>query len=134
MSVCGSYAILILSLHRQEAALRKMTNDARIRISQQFKDLNTDTDIFLPKVRKLRPDGASLSDVYRSKREDMWGKIVREQYREDEIMNKQKQKQKEIADSTYGTKLKEQIDLKHQLEANQQHQGDFMVTAKGGTV
>lgn len=111
-----------------------MTNDARIRISQQFKDLNTDTDIFLPKVRKLRPDGASLADVYRSKREDMWGKIVREQYREEEIMNKQKQKEKEIADSTYGAKLKAQIDLKHQLEANQHHQGDFMVTAQGGTV
>jgi hypothetical protein len=111
-----------------------MTNDARIRIAQQSNVLDTGADIFLPKVRKLRPDGASLRDVYRSKREDVWGKIVREQFHEEEVSNQKKQREKELADSTYGAKLKEQIALKRQMEAHQHHQGDFMVTAKGGTV
>jgi hypothetical protein len=30
----------------------------------------------MPKVEKLRPDGASLADVYHSKQEDTWAKIL----------------------------------------------------------
>jgi hypothetical protein len=111
-----------------------MTNEARIQITKQFKDLSTDTDIFLPKVRKLRPDGASLAEVYRSKQQDMWGKIAREQLHEEEEANQKKHRAKELSDSTYGVRLKEQIQHKQQMEANQQHHGDFMVNAKGGSV
>jgi hypothetical protein len=112
-----------------------MTNEARIHITKQFKDLSTDdTDIFLPKVRKLRPDGASLAEVYRSKQQDVWGKIAREQLHEEEENNQKKHRAKELADSTYGARLREQIQQKHLMEANQHHHGDFMVNAKGGTV
>lgn len=111
-----------------------MTNEARIKISKQYGDLNTDTDIFLPKVRKLRPDGASLGDVYRSKKEDVWGKILREQLHEEEQKNLEKVKQKELMDATYGIKLREQVQYKRQFDASQNHSGDFMVNATGGTV
>eukprot|EP00604_Paraphysomonas_vestita_P000509 CAMPEP_0174826270 /NCGR_PEP_ID=MMETSP1107-20130205/43753_1 /TAXON_ID=36770 /ORGANISM="Paraphysomonas vestita, Strain GFlagA" /LENGTH=191 /DNA_ID=CAMNT_0016059035 /DNA_START=477 /DNA_END=1049 /DNA_ORIENTATION=- len=110
-----------------------MTNDARIKISKQYGDLNTDNDIFLPKVRKLRPDGASLGDVYRSKKEDVWGKILHEQLVEEEQKNYEKLKKKEHMDSVYGIKLKEQIILKRQMDTTQNHSGDFMANATGGT-
>ena len=40
--------------------------------------------IFLPKKTIVRPDGASLMDVYESKQNDLWGKIIQAQYKEDE--------------------------------------------------
>ena len=111
-----------------------MTNDARIKISKEFNDLNSETDIFLPKVRKLRSDGASLSEVYRSKKEDVWGKILHQQLIEEEQKNYEKQRHKEQLDALYGAKLKEQIVNKQHIDASQQHSGDFMVNATGGTV
>ena len=47
------------------------------------RDVNDD-NYFMPKVTKFRPDGASLMDVYQSKREDTWSKIIQSQLREDE--------------------------------------------------
>lgn len=38
---------------------------------------------FMPKRTILRPDGASLIDIYNSKRDDTWGKIIKAQYKED---------------------------------------------------
>jgi hypothetical protein len=59
-----------------------MTIEARAQSLNNPIDI-TDDDIFLPKVRKLRPDGASLSAVYKSKKEDIWGKILQQQLREE---------------------------------------------------
>lgn len=39
----------------------------------------------MPKVTIFRPDGASLLDIYESKKKDTWGKIVKAQYLEDEV-------------------------------------------------
>ena len=36
-------------------------------------------------VTILRPDGASLLDIYESKKKDYWGKIIKAQYLEDEV-------------------------------------------------
>jgi hypothetical protein len=38
---------------------------------------------YMPKVSLLRPDGSSLTDIYSSKREDMWAKIMKAQLAED---------------------------------------------------
>ena len=38
---------------------------------------------FMPKRSILRADGASLYDVYMSKRGDTWGKIIKAQYLEE---------------------------------------------------
>ena len=40
-------------------------------------DLDRD-NIFMPKKTILRPDGASLFDIYKSKKEDSWGELVSE--------------------------------------------------------
>jgi hypothetical protein len=40
-------------------------------------------NFFMPKKKILRADGASLFDVYRSKKDDTWGKIIKAQYLED---------------------------------------------------
>ena len=40
-------------------------------------------NFFMPKKQILRADGASLYDIYRSKKDDTWGKIIRAQYLED---------------------------------------------------
>lgn len=42
-----------------------------------------DINFFMPKKKVLRPDGASLKDVYDSKKADMWGQIIKAQYKED---------------------------------------------------
>ena len=54
-----------------------MTNEALSKTSSS--NLDFDENRFLPKVRKVRPDGATLTDVYRSKKEDIWGKILHQQ-------------------------------------------------------
>ena len=38
---------------------------------------------FMPKVTKLRADGASLHDIYLSKKQDFWGKIIKAQFKEE---------------------------------------------------
>lgn len=42
-----------------------------------------DENYFMPKRKILRPDGATLLDMYESKKKDMWGQIIKAQYRED---------------------------------------------------
>lgn len=69
----------------------------------------SDSDYFIPKVCILRADGASLSDIYRSKQQDTWGKIVKAQYKEEQYMNTLKKKQKEYDNDRFGTLLKQQI-------------------------
>lgn len=42
-----------------------------------------DANYFMPKIQKLRPDGASLTSVYESKKQDLWGQIIKAQVIED---------------------------------------------------
>lgn len=69
------------------AAKRMLTNKTR----QKFQKMGASSEIlkltdrvFLPKKTIVRPDGATLMDVYDSKKEDLWGKIIAAQYKEDE--------------------------------------------------
>merc|ERR1711916_185121 len=69
------------------AAKRMLTNRTR----QKFQKMGASSDVlklsdrvFLPKKTIVRPDGATLMDVYDSKKEDLWGKIIAAQYKEDE--------------------------------------------------
>ncbi len=66
-------------------------------------------NFFMPKKTILRPDGASLLDIYKSKKGDTWGKIIRAQYKEELEMNEIKRLEKERANEEYGIKLKEQL-------------------------
>lgn len=57
----------------------------------------------------MLPNGASLQDIYESKRRDMWGQIIKAQYKEDEL-NKTKNRQKKIeSDHNYGVLLTSQV-------------------------
>ena len=45
---------------------------------------NIDSDsYFMPKVSIPRPDGATLTDIYESKKQDTWGMILKAQIKED---------------------------------------------------
>jgi len=116
-----------------QATVRKMTNEALARTAKQDIRVDDRSDIFLPKVRKVRPDGATLADVYRSKKEDVWGKILREQIAEEERNNIRKRAEKEAADAAYGEKLREQLAIKSHLERTQVFGGDVMANSTGGT-
>eukprot|EP01036_Dinobryon_divergens_P033545 gene33545-43351_t len=59
-----------------------------------------DDNLFMPKVTILRPDGASLLDVYESKKKDYWGRIVKAQYLEDERVQRERELIDEITTST----------------------------------
>mmetsp|Transcript_8792 Transcript_8792/g.14980 ORF Transcript_8792/g.14980 Transcript_8792/m.14980 type:complete len:515 (+) Transcript_8792:68-1612(+) len=116
----------------QEAYIRKMTNEALARASQIDK-ANTDdsVDIFMPKVRKLRPDGASLSQVYESKREDVWGKILKEQIVEEDRVNMEKKIRKDLADANYGKALRQQRRDRDAIDRAYVDRGDVMVKSSG---
>lgn len=88
-------------------------------------------DIFLPKVRKLRPDGASLSQVYESKREDVWGKILKEQILEEDRANMEKKIRKDLADANYGKALRQQRIERDALDRTFVDRGEVMTKSKG---
>jgi hypothetical protein len=85
----------------------------------------------MPKVRKLRPDGATLSQVYESKREDVWGKILKEQILEEEKTNMEKKIRKEMADANYGKALRQQLQERDAIDRSQVDRGDVMAKASG---
>ena len=62
-----------------------MTNEAAANLSNTLSTTSMDLDEnrFLPKVKKVRPDGATLTEVYQSKKEDVWGKILQAQLLEE---------------------------------------------------
>lgn len=66
----------------------------------------------MPKKKILRPDGASLLDVYESKKSDTWGHIIKAQYQEELEQNEIKRRERERANKEYGVRLKEQLDEK----------------------
>lgn len=107
------------SLYRDEAKLRKMTieamNKTRRRGNSTVIGVPDDANYFMPKVQKLRPDGASLLSVYDSKRQDMWGKIIRAQVVEDEQGKREKRKQLEHANHEYSALLTQQVHEKEEV-------------------
>lgn len=50
---------------------------------QEIPEIDMNDNYFMPKKKILRPDGATLLDIYESKKGDTWGKIIRAQYLED---------------------------------------------------
>jgi hypothetical protein len=86
---------------------------------------------YMPKVSLLRPDGSSLTDIYSSKREDMWAKIMKAQLAEEVISysysqlvascndcrccmqeerKRRERKEKLRAHEEFGVLLKQQVD------------------------
>ncbi|CAE7542327.1 unnamed protein product, partial [Symbiodinium microadriaticum] len=117
-----------------EGTLRKMTIEASANLSKTASNsIDFDENRFLPKVKKVRPDGATLTDVYMSKKEDIWGKILREQIIEEDRMNSEKRRNKERADAEYGRLLSEQVVTKDRIDATVVHPGDALMNSKGGT-
>ena len=49
----------------------------------EIPDVEITDNFFMPKKQILRSDGASLSDIYESKRADSWGKILKAQIAEE---------------------------------------------------
>jgi len=98
-------------------------------ILEDLPDIDLDRDnIFMPKKTILRPDGASLFDIYKSKKEDSWGKIIRAQYKEELTENKIKKQQKDEADALYGRLIKKQLHDEHMAaEALKKSNNDFGV-------
>jgi len=67
--------------------LDKKGNDPRLRTDPEglFAELNRE-NYYLPKVVITRPDGATLMDIYNSKKADTWARILKAQIKEDEEM------------------------------------------------
>ena len=82
-------------------------------------------------MRKIRPDGASLSQVYESKKEDVWGKILREQVDEEERHNMEKKIRKDIADAEYGKALRQQRQERDVIDKAFVDRGEVMAKSKG---
>jgi hypothetical protein len=72
--------------------------------------LEAASSMFMPKKKILRSDGASLIDIYESKKQDAWGRIIKAQYLADEEAKREKQRQLDQANQDYGRKLREQLD------------------------
>lgn len=101
-----------------EARLRKMTIEAmektRRRGNSTVIGVPDDANYFMPKVPILRPDGASLQSVYDSKRQDLWGQIIRAQVIEDEEEKIAKRRQQERANEAYADLLARQVHEKEE--------------------
>lgn len=66
-------------------------------------------DFYMPKVVKTMPNGATLMDVYRSKQEDTWSKILKSQLA-DENRRKVAEKIAAVAaNEKYGIQLRDQL-------------------------
>lgn len=52
---------------------------------QGASSIKFDDNFFMPKRSIHRPDGATLTEVYESKLQDTWGRIIKAQYIEDEV-------------------------------------------------
>ena len=67
--------------------LEKKGNDPRLKSDPEslFAELNRE-NYYLPKVTITRPDGATLMDIYNSKRADTWARILKAQIKEEEEM------------------------------------------------
>mmetsp|Transcript_13745 Transcript_13745/g.30307 ORF Transcript_13745/g.30307 Transcript_13745/m.30307 type:complete len:534 (-) Transcript_13745:226-1827(-) len=80
--------------------------------------LEANDNFFMPKREILRSDGASLSDIYNSKRADSWGVILKAQLAEEEREKIRKRTAKNLADKKFGDLLKKQLDDRRQKGAD----------------
>ena len=71
--------------------------------------MGASTNLFMPHKKILRSDGASLIDVYESKKADTWGQIIKAQYLADEEQKKINLQNKHKRDEEYGRKLRDQL-------------------------
>jgi hypothetical protein len=98
------------------AKLRKMTLEAMMKTKKKDRTstigVPSDANYFMPKVEKLRPDGASLQTVYEAKQRDFWGKIIKGQYIEDEHKKREDRMKKEHRNEEYSKRLTEQVNAK----------------------
>ncbi len=58
-------------------------SSGKLETVQEIPEIEMTDNYFMPKKKILRPDGATLLDIYESKKADTWGKIIRAQYLED---------------------------------------------------
>jgi hypothetical protein len=108
---------LIKELARQslteKAELRKIQMNARKALSKktsgQKGTFKFDDAHFIPKRPIRRPDGASLSEVYASKKQDLWGAIIKQQYLESEREKVEKREKKDQLNDAYGKALTKQL-------------------------
>lgn len=91
-------------------------------------------NFFMPKKKILRQDGASLLDVYRSKQEDTWGKIIKAQYLEDEEKKLLARKKKEEDNEEYARRLKQQLDEIHQKKLFSMNEDSTFAQLEDATV
>jgi len=111
-----------------KAALRKKQTSVTKKLHSKFgaSSIKFDDNYFMPKVTKSRADGATLMDVYESKKADTWGRIIKSQYIEDEA-NKIKAYQNKLqANENFGKKLRAQLDDNHQRFLAQMGKDDYL--------
>ena len=88
----------------------------------------------MPKVKILRPDGASLSSVYESKTQDTWSLILKQQLVEEQEMNLRKKEKRYQQDAMYGKLLHDQEIEKKRLDSLIIHKGDVLANSTEGVV
>lgn len=91
-------------------------------------------NFFMPKKKILRPDGASLLDIYQSKKADTWGKIIKAQYKEELEMNEVKRREKQKADEEYGIRLKQQLDERARAKEKGNKEDELFAALEDATV
>ena len=83
------------------------------KFASQKSTLKFNDNYFMPKRTIQRPDGATLTEVYQSKRADTWASILKAQLRDEEEGKIVKRQEKFKADEDFGKKLKAQLDDNH---------------------
>jgi hypothetical protein len=91
--------------------LRKMHQLTAIEVNKQASEgtLSFGDSYFIPKTKLMRPDGASLSDVYESKRNDAWAAILKASVRENAQAEKDGIRSKYESDQAFGRQLRAQV-------------------------
>lgn len=95
-------------------------------------NMNSDS-YFMPKVSIPRPDGATLTDIYESKKQDTWGMILKAQLKEEEEQKKINKKLKYKADEDFGNLLKKQIQDNRNAIANANKQDTHFAKLEDST-
>lgn len=83
------------------------------KFASQKSTLKFNDNYFMPKRTIQRPDGATLTEVYMSKKADTWASILKAQLRDEEVEKIVKKQEKFKADEEFGKKLKAQLDDNH---------------------
>lgn len=100
--------------HRSMTAagtLRKMHQLTAIEVNKQASagTLSFGDSYFIPKTKLMRPDGASLSDLYESKKNDSWAAIVKASVKENTMTEKEEIKARHNKDLKFGQALRAQV-------------------------